>query len=248
MVMRGSEQQPRPNFMAPSPKGSNPLHSSSFPFLNWGKNRRIRSAATGCDGGDHRSSASNSDESTATPSKESVEKQPHGGDEDGIAVRRRSCEALESEKEKSEGRGSGARRQRRNQSPPVRHDGASRLPQLRSASEKTEKVKFSLQLSKKEIEEDFMAMLGHLPPRRPNKRPKHVQKQLDVSNRLHSNPFLISHVFGFPMIQWRFFFFFGALCPGLWLAEVTADSYKVIEAAENGNVRHHGKRKVDAGF
>jgi len=70
---------------------------------------------------------------------------------------------------------------KRNDSPAAKHDGAAKLPQLRSASDKTERVKLDLQLSKKEVEEDFMAMLGQRPPRRPNKRPKHQQRMLDVS-------------------------------------------------------------------
>lgn len=198
---------------------------------------------------DHRSSASNSDESTATWSRESGEKRRHGGDEDGIAVVRQrlildlKTEAdrmkdaiLRSEEEAVRPWNLRKRRakveapvpdalkigdkKRSHSAPPPqpqppRHDGASMLPQLRSGSDKTVKVKFSLQLSRKEVEEDFVAILGHRPPRRPNKRPKLVQKQLDT------------------------------LFPGLWLTEVTADSYKVIE---NGKVRHNGKRKVDAGF
>lgn len=48
-----------------------------------------------------------------------------------------------------------------------------------SRNNNTESVKFRLELSKKEIEEDFMAMVGHLPPRKP-KRPKAVKKQLDL--------------------------------------------------------------------
>ncbi|CAN1826479.1 hypothetical protein LINPERHAP1_LOCUS31563 [Linum perenne] len=49
--------------------------------------------------------------------------------------------------------------------------------------EKEEKprAKFSASLSRKEIEDDFMAMFGHRPARRPKKRPRIVQKQLDVS-------------------------------------------------------------------
>ncbi|OMO63500.1 hypothetical protein COLO4_32388 [Corchorus olitorius] len=47
-------------------------------------------------------------------------------------------------------------------------------------------------------------MAGHRPPRRPKKRSRHVQKQLD------------------------------SLFPGLWLTEVTADFYKVPESVENG--------------
>ncbi|KAM5567760.1 hypothetical protein ABKV19_015696 [Rosa sericea] len=66
-----------------------------------------------------------------------------------------------------------------------------------------ERPKFSLTLSKKEIDEDFIQMLGHRPPRRPKKRPRAVQKQLD------------------------------ALFPGMWLTEVSADSYKVPEFPEN---------------
>ncbi|KAF3508642.1 hypothetical protein F2Q69_00008008 [Brassica cretica] len=49
-------------------------------------------------------------------------------------------------------------------------------------AETTTRPKFSVKLSKKEIEEDFMAAFGHRPPRRPKKRPRTVQKKLDVSN------------------------------------------------------------------
>ncbi|KAK2633701.1 hypothetical protein Ddye_029996 [Dipteronia dyeriana] len=68
---------------------------------------------------------------------------------------------------------------------------------------KKERPNFSIALSKKEIEEDFLELVNHRPPRRPKKRPRIVQKQLDT------------------------------LFPGLWLTEVTADSYKVPELAEN---------------
>ncbi|XP_019426757.1 PREDICTED: uncharacterized protein LOC109335132 isoform X1 [Lupinus angustifolius] len=77
-------------------------------------------------------------------------------------------------------------------------------PKLKGIEGKMEKVKFSVPLSKKEIEDDFMELLGHRPPRRPKKRTRIVQKQLDT------------------------------LFPGLWLSEVTADSYKVPEAPETG--------------
>ncbi|XP_060184459.1 uncharacterized protein LOC132614110 [Lycium barbarum] len=68
-----------------------------------------------------------------------------------------------------------------------------------SAGEKRERVKFSVPLSRREIEEDYMAMVGHRPPRRPKKRAKLVQKNLDT------------------------------LFPGLWLTEITPDLYKVSE-------------------
>ncbi|KAK9274783.1 hypothetical protein L1049_022035 [Liquidambar formosana] len=66
--------------------------------------------------------------------------------------------------------------------------------------ERKEKLKFWISLSKEEIEEDVFVMTGSKPARRPRKRPRTVQKQLD-------------NVF-----------------PGLWLVGVTADSYRIPEA------------------
>nr|ACU20234.1 unknown [Glycine max] len=62
-----------------------------------------------------------------------------------------------------------------------------------------ERAKFSVSLSKEQVEQDFWAFLGTRPPRRPKKRPRIVQKNLDT------------------------------LFPGLWLTDVTAESYKVPE-------------------
>ncbi|KAJ0718092.1 hypothetical protein HanLR1_Chr08g0266811 [Helianthus annuus] len=70
--------------------------------------------------------------------------------------------------------------------------------------EKRERTKFSISLSRRELEEDFMAMAGRRLPRKPKKRPRFVQKQLDT------------------------------LFPGLWLSEITADLYKVPDEAETG--------------
>ncbi|KAL6577651.1 hypothetical protein OROMI_009979 [Orobanche minor] len=67
--------------------------------------------------------------------------------------------------------------------------------------ENKERAKFSVSLSKREIEEDFFSIAGHRPPRRPKKRARIIQKQLDT------------------------------LFPGLWLTEVTPDMYKVSDAA-----------------
>lgn len=70
--------------------------------------------------------------------------------------------------------------------------------------EKKEKMKFSISLKKKEIEDDFFALTGTKPSRRPKKRAKNVQKQLD-------------YVF-----------------PGLWLASITPESYKVNSGTKKG--------------
>lgn len=48
-------------------------------------------------------------------------------------------------------------------------------------SNEVETPKFSLQLLRKEIHEDFMMLIGCGPRKRPTKRPRVVQKELDVS-------------------------------------------------------------------
>lgn len=65
--------------------------------------------------------------------------------------------------------------------------------------EKGERRKFSIPLSKMEIEEDFAVMKGTKPLRRPKKRARYLQRQLDV------------------------------LFPGSFLSEVTPDLYKIEE-------------------
>ncbi|KAI9182726.1 hypothetical protein LWI28_028267 [Acer negundo] len=68
-----------------------------------------------------------------------------------------------------------------------------------AAKNNNEKPKFSISLTKEEIEEDFLAMTGSKPPRKAQKRARSVQKQLD-------------YVF-----------------PGLWLDSITPDSYRLKE-------------------
>ncbi|XP_062179509.1 uncharacterized protein LOC133884172 [Phragmites australis] len=58
---------------------------------------------------------------------------------------------------------------------------------------------FSVALTRQEIDADFVAITGRKPPRRPKKRPKNVQRQIDT------------------------------LCPGSSLSEMTRDRYKVSE-------------------
>ncbi|KAI3731600.1 hypothetical protein L1987_62789 [Smallanthus sonchifolius] len=67
----------------------------------------------------------------------------------------------------------------------------------RNVEKKEERPKFSIALSRKEIEEDFIAMTGMKPPRKPKKQPKSIQMKLD------------------------------AVFPGSWLCEVHPDRYKV---------------------
>lgn len=86
-----------------------------------------------------------------------------------------------------------------NKSSPRLRSGGATTATASPSNEKKERAKFSVCLTRQEIEEDFLAIAGRRPPRRPQKRSKYVQKNLDT------------------------------LFPGLWLTEITADMYKVPE-------------------
>lgn len=62
---------------------------------------------------------------------------------------------------------------------------------------KRERCEFSVALRKEEIEDDFLKMKGMKPPRRPKKRAKYIQRQLD------------------------------SVFPGLGLSEITPELYKI---------------------
>ncbi|XP_057508181.1 uncharacterized protein LOC130791085 [Actinidia eriantha] len=112
-----------------------------------------------------------------------------------LRTRRAACKAPDG------GGGGGAKssriEERKSNFSPLR--SATKSPRL---CEERERAKFSISISRREIEEDFWAMAGHRPHRRPKKRPKIVQKQLD------------------------------SLFPGVWLTEVTADDYKVADSTD----------------
>ncbi|XP_008812763.1 uncharacterized protein LOC103723584 [Phoenix dactylifera] len=85
---------------------------------------------------------------------------------------------------------------------PHRPPAAAERRTVRLRSEDTDRrdrPKFSITLTVEEIEEDIYAVTGSRPRRRPKRRPRVVQKQLD------------------------------ALFPGSWLSEITADTYRVPE-------------------
>ncbi|XP_007052276.2 PREDICTED: uncharacterized protein LOC18614448 [Theobroma cacao] len=74
----------------------------------------------------------------------------------------------------------------------------------KAAEKKEKKKKFSISLSREEIDDDIFAMTGSKPSRRPKKRAKNVQKQLDC------------------------------VFPGLWLSSITPDCYRVSDAPAKG--------------
>ncbi|XP_074571009.1 uncharacterized protein LOC141827617 [Curcuma longa] len=84
-------------------------------------------------------------------------------------------------------------------SPPVAGEKRSGRLLTSEVMERSERPNFSVTLSREEIDEDIYAVTGHRARRRPRKRPRLIQKQLDM------------------------------LFPGSWLSEITVDSYKVPE-------------------
>ncbi|KAF5938702.1 hypothetical protein HYC85_022961 [Camellia sinensis] len=87
-------------------------------------------------------------------------------------------------------------------------------------SEKKEKRKFWIALSREEIEEDVYAMTGSKPARRPKKRPNCLM--FDASSQ---------NVF-----------------PGLYLAGVSADAYRVHDALPQSNALSEAFRNMEARF
>lgn len=138
-----------------------------------------------------------------------------------------------------------------NSDSPLRSDGGAKSPRLKIGPEKKKKVKLVVPLSKREIDEDFMEMVGLRPPRRPKKRTRIVQKQLDVSSfkfplflvnfravfKFKFSNLLLDFLFAEKFENQRLIFtILQTLFPGLWLSEITADLYKVSELPENGKV------------
>jgi hypothetical protein len=101
---------------------------------------------------------------------------------------------------------------------------------------------FSVALTKEEIAEDFLAICGARPPRRPKKRPRAVQRLLDV--RIGVVP---RQTLEFSLLMRKFcasVLNSGLVCsqsqllyPGLSLADVSLDSYKIEQVRHRWFVR-----------
>ncbi|PKA59694.1 hypothetical protein AXF42_Ash011818 [Apostasia shenzhenica] len=104
-----------------------------------------------------------------------------------------------------------------------------RTYRLRSEVPKKKTQRFSVSLSRDEIEEDIFALTGSRPRRRPKKRPRNVQSQIDVGIR---SPSLVSLMFFFsllPLMTRELSFFPQAIFPGMWLSEISPELYDVPE-------------------
>jgi len=157
---------------APPPPSRTRLHDFSFPTLSWGTHRLLRCSKSG-----HASSPPPAAPETPSPDKEKTRRPDGGGGATGASLQRQRA----------------ARRpwnlctRRSATAAPARPAGSGdaveeAVPAERPPAPAAEAKKrgFSIALSKEEIAEDFAAIRGSRPPRRPKKRPRTVQRQLDV--------------------------------------------------------------------
>ncbi|KAL0715612.1 hypothetical protein Bca4012_064934 [Brassica carinata] len=166
--------------MEPPPGRSKRLHNFTLPYLRWGQQRFLRCVNL--------------------PSH-SHHPPPHSPSPSPSTIRSIPVVAGASRPWNLRTRGAACSSEPGDESP-ARNRGIDE-----EERDKDQKLKFSVSLLKAEIEEDFSVLIGKRPPRRPKKRPRIVQKKLNV---------LLLTIF-----------------PVLWLSEeVTIDSYNVREAVE----------------
>ncbi|BAT72771.1 hypothetical protein VIGAN_01020800 [Vigna angularis var. angularis] len=203
--------------MAMGPERSKPLHNFPMPCLKWGNQRFLRCVKVADDHDDIaavRRKLILDLRVAADNLKVSIFQEPNSKPWN-LRTRRAACKA------------------------PHHTNQLNSLTQEMKKKKKTtkieEKTKFSVSLTKEEVEHDFWALLGTRPPRRPKKRPRIIQKNLDVIIPL--TPWIINYIHAFFLVIlfnfWLgFVSFLQTLFPGLWLSEVTAESYEVPEVPE----------------
>ncbi|RDX97630.1 hypothetical protein CR513_19575, partial [Mucuna pruriens] len=178
--------------MATGPERSQPLHNFSLPCLKWGTQRLLRCVNGDLDRGSSKLDAPQNDAARVPKRRNDDALEAAAGVASNammpwnLRTRRAACRA-----------------------PPHNDDdrrffdmgcsSPSPVKEKKKVVPGNDTLKFSVSLSKEEVEQDFWALVGTRPPRRPKKRPRIVQRQLNT------------------------------LFPGLWLAEVTAESYKVAD-------------------
>ncbi|KAL5229633.1 hypothetical protein ABZP36_028409 [Zizania latifolia] len=177
-----AKSSPPPSLPSAAASTRTPLHGFSFPSLSWGTHRLLRCSK-------NEGSAPSSASPPKQPNGPSVEKEKAQEPSASGAslpprpwnLRSRRSATTAPNASRSEGTGTAAPGQALH--PPVA----------------AKKRGFSIALTKEEIAADFIAIRGSGLPRRPKKRSRAAQREVD------------------------------AVCPGLPLADVNLDSYKVEE-------------------
>lgn len=177
-----------------------PLHNFSFPTMSWGQHRVFRCvnsiAETGLSGavptGMERQKDTHCGKSNTRPTAGCSEKDAAASTAATAAAAATVPWNLRKRRAACFSPGENDRSRYPSISPS--HWQFPERVDLKSGGQR-QRPKFSVSLSREEIEGDFYVFMGMKPPRRPQKRPRIVQRKLDD------------------------------LFPGLWLEEVTLDSY-----------------------
>ncbi|CAN7040055.1 unnamed protein product, partial [Brassica rapa subsp. trilocularis] len=167
------------------------LHNFTLPDLKWGVQRSLRCMKLQSNGGvDDRNRRL-----WRSAGEEGIEE---FGEKMKESIFREQVVDYEEEEGKRE------REREREASPPwnLRKRRAACKAPVAESGNCDEEAKFMSTLTKKEMEDDYMTMMGHRPPRRPKKRLRTLQKQIHL---LH---------------------------PAFYFTQITEDIYQVPDAAE----------------
>lgn len=183
------------NSMGPAARPSSSsrarLHDFSFPTLSWGTHRVLRCSKNG-------PASSPASPETPSPDKEEKAHLPEGGGGGSLQLQRQRA-ALRPWNLRTRRSATAAPTRRQAGSDEADEDAQAAAERAPAPTAEAKKRAFSIALSKQEIAEDFAAIRGTRPPRRSKKRPRTVQRQLDL------------------------------LYPGLCLVDVDPGSYKIEE-------------------
>lgn len=196
------------------------LHNFTLPDLKWGVQRSLRCMKLQSNGGVDdrnrrlwRSAGEEGIEEFGEKMKESIFRE----------------QVVDYEEEE------GKREREREASPPWnlrKRRAACKAPVAESVN-CDEEAKFMSTLTKKEMEDDYMTMMGHRPPRRPKKRLRTLQKQIHVNSKSFFF-FLVDSVFQILILF--FLFQLQLLHPAFYFTQITEDIYQVPDAADTRKV------------
>ncbi|KAF8053530.1 hypothetical protein N665_1404s0007 [Sinapis alba] len=197
MVFPGEEEELEEDYTATGPKKKT-LHNFSFTDLKWGAHRNLRCTKIESNGVDQRLRRRSS------PPKFDNRSRENGIEEVKESILRDYEEEKRNKKEREVSPPWNLRKRRAACKAPINDSDGNQWKEKGFGEENGVRPKFVSTLLKKEVEDDYMVMMGHRPPRRPKKRPRNVQKQID------------------------------SLYPAFYFGEVTEDIYDVPDADGNG--------------
>ncbi|CAH8358895.1 unnamed protein product [Eruca vesicaria subsp. sativa] len=179
------------------------LHNFSFTDLKWGVQRNLRCTKIESNGGSVVAVDQRLRRRSSPPNRSRGLETENDGGEEGIEEEKRS-----KKEEREVSPPWNLRKRRAACKAPVTDCGGNQKKEgglrIGEGENGVRRDKFVSTLLTKEVEDDYVMMVGHRPPRRPKKRHRNVQRQIN------------------------------SLYPAFYFGEVTEDIYDVPDAADNG--------------